>query len=219
MSDSLLFDHIAIGAASLDEGVRELKRVLDVEVPFGGTHPRMGTHNCLTRLSDTSFLEIITVDFNAPPPNRPRLFDLDDADQQGSLLAKPKPIAWIARARNIGDALSRARSAGLDLGRPMEMTRGDLRWRIAVRDDGHLPQGGVLPVIIQWPDGPHPAQQMKDLGLRMRALRLFHPEPEMLRAKLGCIGAAELATIERCDKSAPHIECTIETSDGRLCAL
>lgn len=219
MPDPLLFDHIAIGALSLDEGTREFKRHLNVDIPFGGTHPRMGTHNCLTRLSNESFLEIIAIDPDAPTPGRARWFDLDDASQRRSLAQGPKPIAWIARTRNIADALTRARKAGLDLGRPMEMTRGDLRWLIAIRDDGHLPEGGTLPVIIQWPDGPHPARRMTYLGLRLNALRLRHPNPETLCAKLEAIGAADLAIVEQSETDHPRIACDVRTLDGPVRSL
>lgn len=219
MPDSLLFDHIAIGATSLEEGTRDLKRRLKIEIPFGGTHPRMATHNCLTRLGGDRFLEIISIDPDAPAPDRPRWFDLDDASQRQLLTQGPRPIAWIARTRNIALVLSRAQDKGLDLGRPIEMTRGALRWLIAIRDDGHLPEGGTLPVIIQWPDGPHPATRMTDLGLRLKTLRLLHPRPHTLRAMLEAIGAAHLVTIEPVETSKPHVECDVTTSDGGTCSF
>lgn len=215
MVDRLVFDHIALGASTLGEGRRFIKERLGVDVPFGGTHPRMATHNCLTRLGGDSFFEIIAADPDATPPGRPRWFDLDDAGQRHLLTERPRPIAWIARTPNIEEVLARARSAGLDLGRPVELTRGDLRWLIAIRDDGHLPEGGTLPVIIQWPDRPHPAGRMTDLGLRLRALRLRHPEPETLRAMLEAIGAADLAFVEQGEADEPRIECDLTAPNGQ----
>lgn len=219
MPDSLLFDHIAIGASSLEQGTGDLKRRLKIEIPFGGTHPRMATHNCLTRLGGDSFLEIISIDPDAPAPDRPRWFDLDDPSQRRLLTQGPRPIAWIARTRSIALVLSRARDQGLDLGQAIEMTRGDLRWLIAIRDDGQLPEGGTLPVIIQWPDGPLPATRMTDLGLRLKTLRLHHPSPHTLRAKLEAFGAAHLATIQPAETGKPSVECDVMTSDGGTCSL
>lgn len=213
--NSLLLDHIAIGARTLGDGVRRFKECLNVEIPFGGTHSRMGTHNCLTKMDGDSSLEIIAVDPEAPPPGRPRWFDLDDANQRCSMSRGPRPVAWIARTRNIEAVLGRAQGAGLDLGRPVEMTRGDLRWLIAIRDDGHLPEGGALPVIIQWPDGPHPARRMTDLGVRLHALHLHHPSPETLRAKLEIIGAADIADVAVSETGAPAIECDLAARDAR----
>lgn len=219
MPDPLLLDHIAIGARTLDEGVHVLKRSLGVELPFGGEHPRMGTHNCLTKMDGDSFLELIAIDPKAPRPPQARWFDLDNVDLQVSLCKGPRPIAWIARTRNIEAVLDRALRAGLDLGRPVEMTRGDLRWRIAIRDDGRLPEGGALPVIIQWPDGPHPARRMTDLGLRLRALRLRHPRPPTLRAKLKAIGATQLAAIAPAETNTPRVECDLVTLNGKIRSL
>jgi len=219
LEDSLFFDHIAVGAVSLDQGIRDLRRRFKVKIPFGGTHPRMGTHNCLTRLGDDSFLEIIAVDPEAPPPERPRLFDLDDPGQRHLLSKRPRPIAWIARTRNMDAVMNRAQTVGIDLGLPITMTRGDLRWRLAVGNDGRLPEGGTLPVIIQWPDGPHPAGWMADLGLKLAALRLIHPNPEALRDKLEAIGAAHLATIEMSETNQPRIECDLIAPDGHIYLL
>ncbi len=219
MVDRLVLDHIALGASTLGEGRRFIKERLGVDVPFGGTHPRMATHNCLTRFDGDSFFEIIAVDPEAVPPGQPRWFDLDDAGQRRFLSERPRPIAWIARTPNIEEVLARARRTGLDLGRPVEMTRGDLRWRIAIRDDGHLPEGGTLPVIIQWPDGPHPAGRMIDVGLRLHRLRLRHREPETLRAMLEAIGAADLVSVEQGQTNAPRIECHLIAPNDRTLSV
>lgn len=216
MVDRLVFDHIAFGASTLVEGMRCVKERLGLDIPFGGTHPRMATHNCLTRLGGDSFFEIIAINPEAPPPGRPRWFDLDDAGQRHLLSQGPRPIAWIARTQNIEGVLARARRAGLDLGCPVEMARGDLRWLIAIRDDGHLPEGGTLPVIIQWPDGPHPAGRMTDLGLRLRALRLRHPQPDTLRAMLEAIGAVHLVSVEQGETNEPRIECDLIARDRTI---
>lgn len=216
MAESLHLDHIAIGARTLGAGVDHLKARLSVELPFGGTHPGAGTHNCLTKMEGDSYIEIISIDPEALPPEQPRWFDLDHMEQQHLLSRGPRPIAWIARTRDLEDVLARAQSVGLDLGRPVMMTRGDLRWRIAIRDDGHLPEGGTLPVIIQWPDGPHPAKRMVDLQVRLHALRLRHPKPETLRTKLDAIGTAHLASVEPAETNQPHIECDLIAPDGRI---
>ena len=55
MAHRLVFDQMAMGALTLGEGKRFVNERLGVDVPFGGTHPLMGTHNCLTRLGGDSF--------------------------------------------------------------------------------------------------------------------------------------------------------------------
>jgi len=185
---TLAFDHVAIGAAGLAQGAVWIRDALGLEMPAGGRHPLMGTHNRLTATGPDTYLEIIAVDPDAAA-QRPRWFGLDDPAMRARLAERPRPIAWIARTDDLDAALAAARAAGLDLGRPVAMTRGDLAWRIALRDDGSLPEDGALPLLIEWPAGPHPASRMADLGLRYTALRLRHPEPARLTTALDALGA------------------------------
>ena len=54
------------------------------------------------------------------------------------------------------------------------MQRGDFAWRISVPADGHLPEGGVVPSLIQWDVGGHPTERLPDAGCRLLALVLQH---------------------------------------------
>lgn len=215
MFGSLELDHIVIGAASLQAGTRYVRERLGVDVPVGGTHPLMGTINALMRLAGAGYFEIIAVDPKAPRPGRIRWFALDDAKQKRRLRARPRPIAWVVGTGNIAGVLARANEAGIDLGRAVEITRGDLRWLISVRDDGLLPEGGTLPMVIEWPPGPHPSGRLQDLGIRLRSLRLKHPDPDALETMLRAIGADHLARVEPSDGEEPHIVCELVTPDGR----
>ena len=83
-------DNFGIGAASLQSGVQALQKLLGVETPRGGKHDTMGTHNCVMQAGGESFLEILAIDPDAPPPCRARWFSMDD----------PTTIAvWHAAAR------------------------------------------------------------------------------------------------------------------------
>jgi hypothetical protein len=80
---------------SLEVGVEYVRQTLGVSPQVGGEHPRMGTHNCLLKLGEKFYLEVISINPNAPRPNRPRWFQLD----------KPEPsirlATWIARTDDI----------------------------------------------------------------------------------------------------------------------
>lgn len=210
----MVLDHLVVGAASLEQGVAHLRDLLGLELPFGGSHPLMGTHNCLTRIGDGIFLEIIAIEPGRTAPPRPRWFGLDDPAQRRRIAERPALIAWVAGTRDINAAL---RDAPADLGTPVEMTRGDLVWQIGIRDDGALPEAGVLPVLIQWPPGPHPSGRMTDLGIRLGALRLRHSDPGRIHLALDALGAAGLAEVA--SGTVPGIEADLRLPDGRVVTL
>lgn len=165
-STPLRLDHLAVVARTLDEGCEHVAAQLGVELGLGGTHPAMGTHNRLLSLGADCYLEVIAVDPDAPPPDRPRWFGLDRFD------APPLLATWIVATDDIGAALADAHP---DSGRATSLSRGDLRWTISIADDGALPLDGAFPTLIEWPAGPHPAGAMHDAGCRLRSLRIEHP--------------------------------------------
>lgn len=172
---SLVFDHIAVVASSLEDGIAHVRDAIGVDMPAGGRHPRMGTHNHLLRLGPTEFLEVIAVDPASPPPGRPRWFDLD------RLSGPPRLANWIVATPDIRANLA---AAPPGCGRVFEATRGSLTWLIAVPDDGSMPYGGGYPTLIQWPKGPHPASTMNDTGCALRRLRIEHPHAAQINGYL-----------------------------------
>lgn len=211
----LVMDHLVIAAATLEQGVEHVRSVLGVEVPPGGKHPLMGTHNRLMRVGDGVFLEIIAVDPEARPPARRRWYALDDPGMAARLERRPELIAWVAGTADMEASLRRCPE---DLGRPVEVRRGDLRWRIAVRDDGAIPGQGALPIPIRWPDGPHPSSSMADLGIRLTRLRVGHPQPDHIAACLSALGGGDLADVTRSD-GAPGLEAEFRLADGSVRTL
>ncbi len=219
MLPSNQLDHIAVGAPSLDVGAEYTKAQLGIDIPLGGEHELMGTHNRLMSLGgspgDERYLEVIAINPEADKPSRPRWFGLDSDDQKASLSESPRPIAWVMRTNDIERTLTQARDAGIDLGTPLEMTRGSLHWTIAVREDGLLPEGGTLPVVIQWPgEIVHPANNMQDFGFHLNAVRLSHPKPEQLTEKLAAIEANHLVAVESTPSNVPRIECELANEKG-----
>ncbi len=210
----LAIDHLAIAAATREGGVASIRDRLGVTVPPGGEHPRMGTHNAVASTGDDTYLEILAIDPNAPPPGRPRWFGLDEPALRDELAIGPRVAAWVVRTPDIEASLAAARAAGLDLGSPIAMTRGDLSWTIACREDGALLEGGALPVLIQWPEGPHPSTRMSATGLRLVEIVLRHPQPERLSDWCEAIGARHLVTIDPQSAERPMIEVAYEGPQG-----
>lgn len=214
---ALALDHLAIAAARLGEGIDFVEETLGVRMPLGGKHPVMNTHNAVMRLGDGVYLEVIAIDPEAGPAERPRWFGLDDAKLQARLSALgPCLVAWVARSDDLKATL--AANPG-DLGEALAMSRGALNWRIGVRPDGMPGMGGLLPTVIQWPPGPHPAQRMTDMRVRFGGLTLRAPKPDLLRAALARTGAEKLADIKPFRRGALPLEATFIRPDGLEAAI
>lgn len=214
---SCQLDHIVIAAQTLEAGAAWIADRLGVTVPDGGKHPLMGTHNRLMRLGDSAFLEIIAIDPDAPAPERPRWYSLDDPRTQERIAERPGLLTWVVRT----DDIDRLAMASLIAPGPIEQARrGDLAWEITIPRDGSMPEGGLFPTLIQWPDslganGPVP--NMPDLGCRLERLRLRHPDPGRLSVALASIGADRLARVERADAdNPPGLAAVIDTANGAV---
>ena len=213
MTARLVFDHVVIGCASLEQGVTWARDQIGVTVPLGGVHPRLGTHNCLMRIGDTSYLELIAIDPAASEPARARWFGLDDPRQQARIGERPRLLTWVCGTQDVVTSLAGAS----ELGSAVEMTRGDLLWRISIRDDGALPEGGTLPQLIEWSAGS-PAARIPDLDVRLEKLTLRHPQPEVLARKLDEMGASHLASVEAAS-GEPEVVATLVTPRGDIVVL
>lgn len=179
-------DHLAIAAHTLEQGLAHVREALGVDMPYGGKHPRMGTHNHLLRLGERVYVEIIAIDPSAPPPPRPRWFQLDDPALQAELRVAPRLVTWVVRTTQIAEVLL---ASSRPLGAIEPMTRDDLRWLLTFPNDGALVDGGMFPAVIQWPAGPHPANRLRDLGCTLERFEAQHPDPAAYRRDLASIGA------------------------------
>jgi hypothetical protein len=74
------FDHLIIGAHTLEQGAAFIEALLGVQPQAGGRHVAMGTHNRVLKLGARAYLEVIAIDPAAAAPSRPRWFGLDDAN-------------------------------------------------------------------------------------------------------------------------------------------
>lgn len=205
-------DHITVAAHTLEQGLAHVQALLGIEIPHGGAHPRMGTHNHLLRLGDTLFLEVIAIDPSVPAPPRPRWFQLDDPALQAELRIAPRLLTWVVRTTRIAETFLACRRP---LGAIEPMERGALRWLITFPNDGMLVDGGMMPSVIQWPEGAHPASRMRDLGYTLERLEAAHPDPASYRRDLASIGADRYLEIRGlAPESRPHLIAHIRTPGG-----
>lgn len=205
-------DHIVVAAASLQQGVDYLRKTLGVEVPKGGFHKTMGTHNHLMQLANDAYLEVIAIDPDAGAPRHPRWFALDDRLMRASLKNQPRLITWVMNTADIQQLVA---SAGFDIGTPTKLSRDNLKWEIALPDDGRLLGGGMLPYCIQWHSSPHPSTDMADLDCILQALTIYHNRPHWIAERLDAMDAGHLVQVEALpDGKTPYLEAEIETPNG-----
>jgi len=194
-------DHLVVTAISCEQGVSWLESKSGVSIPFGGSHPLMATHNHLTALTENQFLEVIAIDPAARTPERPRWFNLDDKQHQGRISAAPALTTWVAATDNLDNSLETIRQLGIDPGVVVELTRGELHWRLALKENGSLAYDGIFPILIEWPSDINPVSSMQDQGIRLENLVASHPQAALLSMAMERLGLADQITIQEGDAS------------------
>jgi len=195
-------DHIAVSGETLEAAVEAVEAALGVPMQPGGAHDVFITHNRLLGLADGLYLEAIAADPTRPAPERPRWFDLDN-------FAGPARLTnWICRCDDL-DALLAA--LPVDAGAPVSLTRGNLRWRMAVPADGRLPFDNLFPPLIQWQCAQHPAGMLGLSGCALRRLVVAHPEATALRDILAPYLAEPRVVFET---GAPALSAEFDTPHG-----
>lgn len=163
-------DHIVIACGDLEQGSAWLREKLGVESEEGGKHAAMGTHNRLLRIGKRQYLELLAIDPDADPPAQSRWFGLDDRGIRERAAREPFPVGWVAATDDLDEAVARVP----ELGTVRELSRGALRWRFALPEDGPL-FDGVMPAVIEWLGGAHPCDRLEDRGCELMSLSLRHP--------------------------------------------
>lgn len=175
---SLVLDHLAVAGETLEEATACIEEALGVRTVPGGQHVVFGTHNRLLGLADGLYLEAIAIDPEAAPVGPPRWFDLDRFRGPARL------SNWICATDDLAGCLT---GLGSEAGVPVALSRGALRWQMAVPDNGRLPFDNLHPALIEWESPVHPSANLPVSGCTLRRLVVTHPEAEALRGRLGGI--------------------------------
>ncbi|MGA1712535.1 MAG: VOC family protein [bacterium] len=178
-------DHLVLGAEDLSSATQALESDFGVPFDVGGAHPVMGTHNRLLRLQADFYLEVIAAN-PAGLPQRTRWFSMDDPKTKLRLSQGVHPLCWVMQVEDIHEA---RKNCGYDPGEVITMSRGDLEWQITVPKDGGLAEGGLLPVLIQWPGGRNPAHRLTPSPVQLIHLEITHPRPSSIEHILQRLGA------------------------------
>ncbi len=209
-------DHIIVAAATLEDGVAFIRDRLGVDIQKGGKHPLMSTHNHLMRLGEGSFLEVIAIDPEAPTPGRARWFELDEPAMQARLAEGPKLVSWVIRT---GDVARTVAGASFPIGTITKLGRDALSWQLTVPEDGRIPGEGVMPHVIQWDDGLRPWELMAELGCRLEALEISHPDPAAAEARLRSLCPEGIDGIHVKQGAEPALSARIVTPSGAVVTI
>jgi hypothetical protein len=205
-------DHLVIAAETLLQGVDYIRSTLAVEIPKGGVHKTMGTHNHLMQLGNDTYIEVIAINPEAAAPRQPRWFNLDDSLMRASLQRQPRLITWVI---NTADIKAVERDSKLPLGVPTKLSRDSLHWQLGLTEDGRLLANGLVPYVLQWHTEQHPSRSMADLGCRLDSLEIYHNRPDWLHSILASIDADHLVGIHPlADTETPYLSANIETPSG-----
>jgi hypothetical protein len=188
----IALDHVTLGTASLAAGAAALRDALGIEIPPGGKHPDMSTHNRVVNVGDGRFLELIAVDPDAPAVPHRRWFGLDDPAVQARIAEAPRGVGWVVRTDDLDRLIA---SSPVELGEARKMSRGERSWRLTVPEAGAMPYDGLVPGFIEWSPGPHPSAGMQFLGPTLEAIEMRHPEAEALRDVLRRLGVLDLVAV------------------------
>src|SRR5210317_162784 len=206
-------DHIVIGAADLEKATKKVERLLKADFSSGGKHPLMATHNRLIKLQDSIYMEVISIDPSASMPQfsaqKKRWFSLDSRSTKRRLSLAPQPLCWVAAVDNIEQAVSHC---GYNPGKIIEVTRDDLRWRLTVPENGKLSFDGVLPILIEWPNGKNPAERMPESNVCLQQLTLFHSNPKKIKGILSKLNISGPIDVEL---GPPRIQFSFKTASGK----
>ena len=166
-------DHIILGIDDLETGVAWVEKLTGVRALFGGVHPGRGTRNALLALGPSTYLEIMAPD---PQQSSPTWFT------RVLTLPEPRIIGWAAHASNLPALAQAATSAGFPIDGPHDGARsrpggGILSWKlIRCLDD----RGGLLPIILDWGESTHPAQDAP-AGCHLERFRIESPDAAELQ--------------------------------------
>lgn len=197
----LELDHLAVAGESLEAAVAHIEDALGVAMLPGGQHAHFGTHNQLLGLGDGLYLEAIAIDPAVGALPYARWFDLD------RFAGAPRLGNWICRS---DDLVADVAAIPSDVGQPVALTRGDLRWRMAVPESGVLPYDDCFPALMQWDVSPTPARLLADSGCTLLRLEVAHPDAQTLQMAVP-LRDARVVFVE----GAAGLRAEFETPHGR----
>ena len=156
------------------------------------------------------YLEIIANNPNVDKPSRRRWFSLDEARTKEKIKHSPRALCWVLEVDNIENTVKKC---GYNPGEILQISRGELTWKITVPSNGRLADNGVLPALIEWPSDQHPSKKLTNSKVSINMLSLFHPEPYKIKNIISNLIKSDLI---RVSEGIPKIELILTTQNGKV---
>jgi hypothetical protein len=201
MNDTAI-DHVIVGIADLEEGIRRFAELTGVTAERGGQHPGRGTHNALLSLGSPTYLEIISP-VAGPAPGMEALSDLKELT----------PVGWAIGTRDLDATKARLEAAGFKVSAPRAGSRvrpdgQRLEWRTAGID---IP-GGLTPFLIEWGAGTAQPSTTSPKGCTLESMEIGTPQAERLGKLVEQLG---LGAVVR-EATAEEMALTLACPAGRV---
>lgn len=189
--DAAGVDHILIGAASLDDGIRAFESATGAALGRGGRHPSRGPENALASLGAGVYVEIIALQAGA---------QADEFVDEFRALKTPSVVGWAVHVVDAADATTRLSRAGFKATTPRPDSRvtpegATLEW---VSFEVETPRIATAPFFIRWGDATTHPSLTSPGGCSMSSFQIADPRGGELSRMLAAIGvAADVRTAER----------------------
>lgn len=206
MSATAVLDHLIVGIADLEGGIRWFEQRTGVTAAIGGVHPGRGTRNALLSLGARQYLEIL-----APDPAQ------TGGDPGLAALRQPRLVGWAAVTHDAGETARRMAASGMKVIGPRAGARArpdgrQLKWSTVSIETFARGEVDPVPFFIEWAaDSPHPSQDSPPAG-SLLTLTFEHPDAAALRDTLARAGIS--ATVASAPE--PRLLAVLQTAKGQL---
>lgn len=201
-------DHFMYGGPDLDALTRGFASLTGIEAAAGGSHPTLGTRNCLVGTGSPVYLELI-----APDPALSTRSPVREAIEQFPRPALHRFIV-VCKAGDFDDLAQAYLEEGItapvhDLQRrtPAGET---LSWQLMIPEPNDL--GLFAPFFIDWQDTAHPSTRLAASGCTVAGCEAGHPEHARINRLYQRLGV----DIDVLPADAPYMRVLLDTPRGRV---
>jgi len=201
-------DHLVVIAQTLRDGIEYVADSLRAApVPLHRTDGA-GGNPIGARLSlwNELYIDVVTISHEVAQEqtadkDAPRPYGLDSTETRLRAAHGPFLAHWVARVERPRQLKRWADQYPRRLGTIRDMQHARRAAHATLDASGAFPAwrgagDGLLPTLIQWRDANHPTASLPESGIALKALRGFHPSPELIGEQLRWLGLETILTVE-----------------------